>query len=86
MRIIEAVRLRIQDIDFKMKQITVRSGKGDKDRITTFPGSIKREECDEYEYTIVDTGEVINLKHRWIYVDNVEEVAEQVLVDAAVVI
>ena len=53
---------------------------------TTFPGSIKREECDEYEYTIVDTGEVINLKHRWVYVDNVEEVAEKVLIDAAAVI
>ena len=52
----------------------------------TFPGSIKREECDEYEYTIVDTGEVISLKHRWTYVDNVEEVAERVLVDAAAVI
>jgi integron integrase len=37
LRIMEAVRLRIQDVDFGMKQITVRSGKGDKDRITTFP-------------------------------------------------
>lgn len=40
LRVIEAVRLRIHDIDFKMKQITVRSGKGDKDRITTFPESV----------------------------------------------
>jgi len=40
LRIAEAVRLRIHDIDFKMRQITVRSGKGDKDRITTFPASI----------------------------------------------
>jgi integron integrase len=37
LRIMEAVRLRIQDVDFGMKQITVRSGKGDKDRVTTFP-------------------------------------------------
>ena len=36
----EAVRLRVQDIDFQMKQITVRAGKSGKDRITTFPGSV----------------------------------------------
>jgi len=36
----EAVRLRVQDIDYSMKHITVRSGKGAKDRITTFPESI----------------------------------------------
>ena len=36
----EAVRLRVQDIDFQMKQITVRAGKSEKDRITTFPGSV----------------------------------------------
>jgi integrase len=40
LRIMEAVRLRIQDIDFQMKQLTVRSGKGDKDRFTTFPATL----------------------------------------------
>ena len=40
LRIMEAARLRIQDVDFGMKQITVRSGKRDKDRITTFPISV----------------------------------------------
>ncbi len=40
LRIMEAARLRIKDVDFQMKQITVRSGKGDKDRVTTFPASI----------------------------------------------
>ena len=40
LRISEAVRLRVQDIDQKMKTITVRSGKGNKDRVTTFPESI----------------------------------------------
>jgi len=40
LRIMEAVRLRIKDVDFQMKQITVRSGKGDKDRVTTFPSSV----------------------------------------------
>ncbi|OHX37812.1 integrase [Methylomonas sp. LWB] len=40
LRISEAVRLRVQDIDFAYKQITVRSGKGDKDRVTTFAASL----------------------------------------------
>lgn len=40
LRIAEAVRLRVKDVDFSMKQITVRSGKGDKDRFTTFAGTM----------------------------------------------
>lgn len=34
LRITEAVRLRVQDIDFGFKQIMVRDGKGKKDRVT----------------------------------------------------
>ena len=40
LRITEAVRLRVQDVDFDYKQITVRSGKGNKDRVTTFSSSL----------------------------------------------
>jgi integrase len=40
LRISEAIRLRVQDIDFQMKTLTVRSGKGNKDRVTTFPGKL----------------------------------------------
>ena len=35
LRIMESVRLRIKDVDLEMKQVTVRSGKGEKDRFTT---------------------------------------------------
>jgi len=41
LRISECVRLRVQDVDFEMKSVTVRSGKGDKDRTTTFPPSLR---------------------------------------------
>ena len=37
LRITECLRLRVQDVDLEMKALAVRSGKGDKDRITTFP-------------------------------------------------
>lgn len=40
LRIMEAVRLRVKDIDEQMKQLTVRSGKGGKDRFTTFPATL----------------------------------------------
>jgi site-specific recombinase XerD len=40
LRIMEAVRLRVKDIDVSMKQLTVRAGKGDKDRYTTFPATL----------------------------------------------
>lgn len=40
LRIMEAVRLRVKDIDYEMKQITVRSGKGNKDRFTTFSATL----------------------------------------------
>ena len=36
-RLMEALRLRVQDLDFGHRQITVRSGKGDKDRLTLMP-------------------------------------------------
>ncbi|MGB5454331.1 MAG: integron integrase [Sedimenticolaceae bacterium] len=37
MRVMECVRLRVQDIDFGFEQITVRRGKGDKDRVVPLP-------------------------------------------------
>ena len=40
LRVMEAVRIRVQDIDYQMKHINVRSGKGAKDRITTFSETI----------------------------------------------
>jgi integrase len=36
----EALRLRVKDIDFGMKAVAVRSGKGDKDRVTTLSTSM----------------------------------------------
>jgi site-specific recombinase XerD len=40
LRISELVRLRIKDVDFENKQLIVRCGKGDKDRVTLLPGSL----------------------------------------------
>ena len=40
MRLMEGLRLRIKDVDFQRNQITIRGGKGDKDRATMLPASI----------------------------------------------
>ena len=40
LRIMEALRLRIKDVDFGRSEILVRDGKGAKDRVTMLPGSI----------------------------------------------
>ncbi len=39
-RIIELVRLRVKDIDFDRNQITIREGKGDKDRTVPLPSEL----------------------------------------------
>ena len=43
LRLLECARLRVQDVDFERHQITVRDGKGDKDRTTTLPSIISAE-------------------------------------------
>jgi integron integrase len=40
LRLMECVRLRIQDVDFEYRTITVRDGKGEKDRIVPLPETV----------------------------------------------
>jgi integron integrase len=40
LRLMEAVRLRVKDIDFEYSQIVVRDGKGKKDRVTILPDAV----------------------------------------------
>jgi integron integrase len=41
MRLTELLRLRVKDVDFQQNQITIREGKGSKDRVTMLPLSLK---------------------------------------------
>jgi integron integrase len=41
LRVLECCRLRVQDVDFAANQLIVRSGKGDKDRVTMLPAVAK---------------------------------------------
>ena len=41
LRLMECLRLRVQDVDFTRNEILVRDGKGSRDRITMLPESLK---------------------------------------------
>lgn len=40
MRLMECCQLRIKDVDFHQREITIRAGKGGKDRVTMLPASL----------------------------------------------
>jgi integrase len=42
MRLLEGLRLRVQDLDFDKNEIRVRRAKGGKDRVTVFPAPLHR--------------------------------------------
>ena len=37
MRLMEGLRLRVKDVEFERRELTVRDGKGGKDRVTVLP-------------------------------------------------
>jgi integron integrase len=41
LRLLECARLRVKDLDFERDRILVRAGKGDRDRVTLFPGAAR---------------------------------------------
>lgn len=50
-----------------------------------FDGTIKKVETDPYEYTIEETGEVVELSHRWEYHDPALDLEQQVVREALVI-
>ena len=49
MRLMEALRLRVKDVDFASNIILVRGGKGDKDRVVPLPASLAQPLRDQLE-------------------------------------
>jgi integron integrase len=43
LRLMELARLRVKDVDFDLSTLTIRSGKGDKDRTTILPFAVKEQ-------------------------------------------
>jgi hypothetical protein len=42
------------------------------------PGSVQRKSCEPYTYTVRDTGEVLELSHRWVYLPEGASIDEAV--------
>ena len=70
MRLMELVRLRVQDIDFEAKKIFIRAAKGDKDRITVLPDFIKQELALHLEQVKMIYEKDISLGYGEVYLPN----------------
>jgi hypothetical protein len=44
-------------------------------------GSVQRVSCEPYEFTVKDTGEVLTLTHRWVYLKEGEVLTEKVVAE-----
>jgi integrase len=49
LRLLEALRMRVKDLDFLRLEIMVRDGKGGKDRVTMLPATCRQELLDHLE-------------------------------------
>lgn len=49
---------------------------------TDLEGSVKRIEVEPYEYTVEETGEVIELTHRYEYLDDSSTIIQQNVIEA----
>jgi len=54
LRLLECVRLRVQDIDLERNIITVRQGKGGKDRVTPLPHSLKQKVEEQIKTVLLE--------------------------------
>ena len=50
---------------------------------TKLPGKITKVQCDEYDFLVKETGEMIKLSHRWVYNPN-EASIEEIIYDKPV--
>ena len=51
---------------------------------TQIPGSVQRVGSEPYEFTVRNTGEVLTLTHRWVYLKEGETIEEKVIADSKV--
>ena len=48
------------------------------------PGSVQKIETEPYVFTVPETGEMLTLNHRWLYVKEGETITEKVIADSEV--
>lgn len=70
MRLMECVRLRVQDIDFEYKQIVIRNGKGQKDRVVPLPNRLEPALRGQLEHTKSLHQKDLNMGYGEVYLQN----------------
>ena len=63
MRIMEGVRLRVKDVEFARRQVVIRDGKGQKDRISVLPDGLLRPLHVQIEQTLATHGQDLRAGH-----------------------
>lgn len=71
MRLMECIRLRVKDLDFERREITIREGKGRKDRVTVLPSAVEE-----------DLRRQLSLSRRWYELDRVNQAPGVYMPDA----
>ena len=66
LRLLECCRLRVQDVDFASNQIVVRTGKGDKDRVTMLPDVVKADLARHLEGVRAQHGRDLQYGAGWV--------------------
>jgi hypothetical protein len=44
---------------------------------TSMPGNVEKQDCDAYQYTVRETGEVIILNHRYVYMPEADTASQE---------
>jgi integron integrase len=70
MRLLEGLRLRVKDVDFAYDQITIRDGKGAKDRVTMLPSSLKADLREHLKKVKLQHEADLRAGHGWVYLPN----------------
>ena len=63
MRIMEGVRLRVKDVEFARRQVVIRDGKGQKDRISVLPDGLLRPLRGQIEQALATHGQDLAAGH-----------------------
>ena len=67
MRLMECCRLRVKDVDFERKQLTVRDGKGEKDRVVPLPGRLVDDLRRQLDFVRRQHAEDVNCGAGWVW-------------------
>lgn len=70
LRVTEAVRLRVKDVDFDYRQVVVRDGKGRKDRVTLLPDSLEAPLKAQVERVLTLHGSDLEAGYGEVYLPN----------------